>query len=41
MSLKRLWHGWTAKENADKYQKLLKCWDFESSHYESVSFISY
>ncbi|MDX1285033.1 MAG: hypothetical protein R3182_08480 [Draconibacterium sp.] len=23
MSIKRLWHGWTTRENADKYQKLL------------------
>ncbi|MBN1821611.1 MAG: hypothetical protein JXR31_09330 [Prolixibacteraceae bacterium] len=23
MSVKRLWHGWTTKENADKYQQLL------------------
>ena len=23
MSIKRIWHGWTTRENADKYQKLL------------------
>jgi hypothetical protein len=23
MAVKRIWHGWTSKENADKYQKLL------------------
>ena len=23
MSIKRVWHGWTTKENADKYQKIL------------------
>jgi len=23
MKIKRLWHGWTTKENADKYQKVL------------------
>lgn len=24
MAIKRVWHGWTAPENADAYQKLLK-----------------
>ena len=24
MSVKRIWHGWTTKENADIYQQLLK-----------------
>lgn len=24
MAIKRVWHGWTTKENADKYQKILK-----------------
>lgn len=23
MSIKRVWHGWTTKENADKYQAIL------------------
>ena len=23
MAIKRVWHGWTTKENADKYQKIL------------------
>jgi len=23
MAIKRVWHGWTIPENADKYQKLL------------------
>ena len=23
MAVKRIWHGWTTKENADNYQKLL------------------
>lgn len=23
MSIKRIWHGWTTKENADKYQIIL------------------
>ena len=23
MSIKRVWHGWTTKENADKYQDIL------------------
>ncbi len=23
MAIKRVWHGWTALENADKYQRLL------------------
>jgi hypothetical protein len=23
MTIKRVWHGWTASENADKYQNLL------------------
>lgn len=23
MAIKRIWHGWTTPENADKYQKLL------------------
>ena len=23
MAIKRVWHGWTTPENADKYQKLL------------------
>lgn len=23
MAIKRLWHGWTTKENADKYQNIL------------------
>lgn len=23
MAIKRVWHGWTSPENADKYQKLL------------------
>ena len=23
MAVKRVWHGWTTKENADKYQELL------------------
>lgn len=23
MAVKRIWHGWTVKENADKYQRLL------------------
>ena len=23
MSIKRVWHGWTTKENADKYQNIL------------------
>ncbi len=23
MAIKRIWHGWTTKENADKYQELL------------------
>jgi heme-degrading monooxygenase HmoA len=23
MAVKRLWHGWTTKENADKYQNIL------------------
>jgi antibiotic biosynthesis monooxygenase (ABM) superfamily enzyme len=23
MTIKRLWHGWTTKENADKYQDIL------------------
>lgn len=23
MAIKRVWHGWTTKENADKYQNLL------------------
>ena len=23
MAVKRIWHGWTTKENADKYQKVL------------------
>jgi hypothetical protein len=23
MTVKRIWHGWTTRENADKYQKLL------------------
>jgi hypothetical protein len=23
MSIKRIWHGWTTKDNADKYQELL------------------
>jgi antibiotic biosynthesis monooxygenase (ABM) superfamily enzyme len=23
MAVKRIWHGWTTPENADKYQKLL------------------
>lgn len=23
MTIKRVWHGWTTKENADKYQRLL------------------
>jgi len=23
MAIKRVWHGWTAPENADKYQQLL------------------
>jgi len=23
MAIKRIWHGWTTLENADKYQKLL------------------
>jgi antibiotic biosynthesis monooxygenase (ABM) superfamily enzyme len=24
MAIKRVWHGWTTKENADKYQNILK-----------------
>lgn len=24
MTVKRIWHGWTTPENADKYQKLLQ-----------------
>lgn len=24
MAIKRVWHGWTSMENADKYQKILK-----------------
>ena len=24
MSIKRVWHGWTTKENADKYQSILQ-----------------
>lgn len=24
MAIKRVWHGWTSLENADKYQKILK-----------------
>ncbi len=24
MAIKRIWHGWTTKENADKYQEILK-----------------
>ena len=24
MAIKRIWHGWTAPENADEYQDLLK-----------------
>lgn len=24
MTIKRVWHGWTTKENADSYQKILK-----------------
>jgi hypothetical protein len=23
MAIKRIWHGWTTKENADKYQNIL------------------
>ena len=23
MAIKRVWHGWTTKQNADKYQKVL------------------
>lgn len=23
MTIKRVWHGWTTKENADKYQEIL------------------
>ena len=23
MAIKRIWHGWTTKENAEKYQKIL------------------
>ncbi len=23
MAIKRMWHGWTTKENADKYQNIL------------------
>ena len=23
MTIKRIWHGWTTKENADKYQNIL------------------
>ena len=23
MAIKRVWHGWTTKQNADKYQKIL------------------
>ena len=23
MTIKRIWHGWTTKENADKYQIIL------------------
>ena len=24
MAIKRVWHGWTTKENADKYQNILQ-----------------
>ncbi len=24
MTIKRVWHGWTTKENANKYEKILK-----------------
>ena len=24
MAIKRVWHGWTTKENAEKYQNILK-----------------
>ena len=24
MAIKRVWHGWTTKVNADKYQRILK-----------------
>ncbi|MEJ2544027.1 MAG: hypothetical protein P8Y99_08160 [Calditrichaceae bacterium] len=24
MAIKRIWHGWTTKENADKYQSILQ-----------------
>lgn len=24
MAIKRVWHGWTTKENADKYQTILQ-----------------
>jgi len=24
MTIKRVWHGWTTKENADKYQSILQ-----------------
>ena len=24
MAIKRVWHGWTTKENADKYQSILQ-----------------
>jgi hypothetical protein len=24
MSIKRIWHGWTTKENAETYQKILR-----------------
>ncbi len=24
MTIKRIWHGWTTKENAEKYQSILK-----------------
>lgn len=24
MAIKRVWHGWTTKENADKYQNILR-----------------
>lgn len=24
MAIKRVWHGWTTKENADKYQRILQ-----------------
>ena len=24
MAIKRVWHGWTTKENAEKYQRILQ-----------------